>query len=203
MTAFFQSLEMADKQASLAINAFGSIFPDWLMPLISDRLVWAPLYLLLAWLLVKHLGWRRALVTLVIAVIAVAACDQFANLVKNWAQRFRPCRDGWMLDNGLRLLEKRGSKYGFFSAHASTLSGISVVIVASLKKYMPDKASKLPSILAVCLSFWVLLVGLSRVFVGKHFLGDVIVGLAAGVLTGWLVFIICDYLISLHKWEKL
>ena len=68
---------------------------------------------------------------------------------------------------------------------------------------MTDKASKLPSILAVCLSFWVLLVGLSRVFVGKHFLGDVIVGLAAGVLTGWLVFIICDYLISLHKWEKL
>ena len=133
MTAFFQSLEMADKQASLALNAFGNIFPDWLMPLISDRLVWAPLYLLLAWLLVKHLGWRRALVTLVIAVIAVAACDQFANLVKNWAQRFRPCRDGWMLDNGLRLLEKRGSKYGFFSAHAATLSGISVVIVASLK----------------------------------------------------------------------
>ena len=205
MTTFFENLEMADKHATLAINSFGSIFPDWLMPLVSDRLVWVPLYLLLVWILIKRLGWRRALVTLIIAVLAVAACDQFANLIKNWAQRFRPCRDGWMLDNGLRILEKKGSKFGFFSAHAATLTGISVVILASLKKYLPksEPKSRLPFILGCCLSFWVLLVGASRIFVGKHFLGDVIVGIAAGLLTSWLVFKICDYLVSLQEWEKL
>ena len=32
--------------------------------------------------------------------------------------------------------------------------------------------------------FWALMVSISRIFVGKHYLGDVIVGMAVGAATG-------------------
>jgi undecaprenyl-diphosphatase len=34
--------------------------------------------------------------------------------------------------------------------------------------------------------FWAFMVAVSRIFVGKHYLGDVIVGLLIGSLAGWL-----------------
>ena len=39
----------------------------------------------------------------------------------------------------------------------------------------------------VLIVIWALLVGISRIFVGKHFLGDVLVGFAVGALVGWAV----------------
>ena len=47
---------------------------------------------------------------------------------------------------------------------------------------------------------WAALVGISRIFVGKHFLGDVLVGTAVGLLFGWIIGKI-PYICKL--WEKL
>jgi undecaprenyl-diphosphatase len=33
--------------------------------------------------------------------------------------------------------------------------------------------------------FWAFMVAVSRIFVGKHYLGDVIVGILVGSLAGW------------------
>ena len=191
-------LEMADKHATLAINAAGDCLPGWLMPAISARTTWIPLYIALAALLVWRLGWKKALVTLLAAAVAVAVCDQFSTLIKNLAHRFRPCWDEYMVEHGLRVLVKKGGKFGFFSAHAATLAGISTVVYGFIRK---DKAHSY-CWLGWILGFWVLLVVASRIFVGKHFLGDVIVGTIAGILLGWAVFKLTDYLVTLRKWEK-
>lgn len=34
--------------------------------------------------------------------------------------------------------------------------------------------------------FWAFMVAVSRIFVGKHYLGDVIVGILVGSLAGWI-----------------
>jgi undecaprenyl-diphosphatase len=34
--------------------------------------------------------------------------------------------------------------------------------------------------------FWAFMVAISRIFVGKHYLGDVIVGILVGSIAGWL-----------------
>ena len=44
--------------------------------------------------------------------------------------------------------------------------------------------------------FWAFMVAISRIFVGKHYLGDVIVGIIVGALAGYAFARLCSYLAS-------
>ena len=120
------SLEELDRAATLAINGFSGAFTDAVMPILSNRAVWVPFYLLLFFYLWRRLGWKKALVILVTTVLSVAVIDQVANLVKYSAMRLRPCWDQNMVAGGLHILERKGRLYGFYSAHAANAAGFAV-----------------------------------------------------------------------------
>ncbi len=184
MSGIILLLRNADRAATLAVNGFSSGFTDALMPLLSNRLVWAPLYALMIWYIWKRIGWKRTLALLLAVVLCVGAVDQVANLVKDSVQRLRPCWDQYMLDSGLKVLVRKGGKYGFFSAHAATLSAVTASVLYFLKHW--DAGNKHHT-LAWVLVFWVVAVSISRVYVGKHFVGDILAGAVAGVVLSLLI----------------
>ena len=186
------SLEELDRAATLAINGFSSAFTDAVMPILSNRAVWVPFYLLLFFYLWRRLGWKKALVILVTTVLSVAVIDQVANLVKYSAMRLRPCWDELMTENGLNVLESKGSKYGFFSAHAANAGGFAVV---SYLGFRNDGRLKYRGY-GIGIGLWAFLVGVSRIFVGKHFFGDVCVGFAVGILFGCLFGLLARWVIK-------
>lgn len=171
-----------DQHITLAINLYDSSVPDALWQFFSMRAVWIPLYVLVAAALVWRLGWKRGLVYIVACALTVLACDQVGNLVKNAVQRLRPCWDLNMIEGGLRVLEHKGSLYGFYSAHAANAMGFAV---CSYRGFLTDTRHRY-KVYPVLLGLWAVLVGMSRVFVGKHFMGDVCVGFAAGILFAWI-----------------
>ena len=172
-------LEMLDKAVTLAVNDFDSAFTSAVMPVLSNRAVMIPLYVALFAYIWYRLGWKKALLILLAVAFSVGATDQAANLVKHWVQRFRPCWDEYMIDNGLHILERRGGKYGFFSAHAATCAGIATAVLYFFRKWGDGRRERL---LAALLIVWVAAVSISRVYVGKHFVGDILVGAAAGII---------------------
>lgn len=186
---FFDTLEYADKTASLAINRLGNPFTDTLMPLLSNRLVSTAVIVAMLGFCLWRLGWRKTLILLGIVLLGMVATDQFANLVKYSAQRLRPCWDSWMIDRGLTVLERRGSKYGFFSAHAATSAAMAGAIVLQLLRSKVRGRSTL----AILAGLWVVGVSLSRVFVGKHFLGDTIGGMAVGICVAALAVALVNW----------
>ena len=179
MSAFIDTLISADRVATLAVNDFAGAFTDAVMPVLSNRTVMIPLYVILFAYIWYRLGWKKALLILLAVVLSIAATDQFSNLIKNWAQRFRPCWDEYMIDNGLHILERRGGKFGFFSAHAATCAGVATSVLYFFRKWGEGRRERL---LATLLVLWVALVSISRVYVGKHFLGDILVGALAGII---------------------
>lgn len=179
------TLRDADRAITLAINNFDSVFTDALMPALSNRLVWVPFYLLLFWYICRRVGFKRGVVILVAVAMCMLAIDQFANLIKVSVQRFRPCWDEFMVNNGLKILEKRGGKYGFFSAHAATTAGLATSVLYFVKKCWGE--GKKFRLLSFLFAFWVTGVSISRVYVGKHFVGDIIVGAFAGIIIAWLI----------------
>lgn len=175
-------LHLLDQDLTLQLNAIHAPWSDHLWQFFSTREVWFPMYLLIAVFLVIRLGWKRGLLAIASIIATIVCCDQLANLVKDAVCRLRPCRDPLMVERGIRLLEGKGNLYGFFSAHAANSFGFAV---CSLMAFKGDRSfwgrGYGPLII-----LWAVLVGVSRIFVGKHYLGDVLVGTMVGILTGWL-----------------
>lgn len=177
------TLEQADKTATLAINSLNSPFSDFIWIAFSDKEIWFPLYLAVLIFFFVRLGWKKALIVTLSCILTIVACDQFANFTKEYFERLRPCWDPWMESAGLHILEGKGNLYGFYSAHAANAMGFAVSSAMGLRN---DKRLRYRGYFwAICA--WAVLVGVSRIFVGKHFLGDVITGLFVGALFAWLL----------------
>ena len=176
-------LEPADKDITLAINMGGSSLSDPLWQAFSSRNLWIPLYLAVIIFFIWRFGWKKALVFILACILTVALCDQLGNLCKEHFQRLRPCWDEWMTSHGLRLAEGKGNLYGVYSAHAANSMGFALCSALCIRHIIRRKSRfyTYPIIL------WALLVGISRIFVGKHFLGDVLVGFFVGALIGSLL----------------
>lgn len=170
-----------DQDLTLAINALHCPFSDGFWQFFSNREVWYVMYLAIAVFLVVRLGWKRGLTAILTAILALVACDQLANLVKHAVARPRPCHTPWMIENGLRVLEGKGSRYGFFSAHSANAFSLAVTTAAAFRLDRKHRHTAYD----VWIFSWAALVSASRIFVGKHYFGDVLVGIIAGLAVGF------------------
>ena len=178
---FLELLQDWDRHITLAFNQLSSPVSDWIGMLFSNREVWFVLYAVVAVMLVVRLGWKRGLGAIVCISLTIVVCDQGGNFVKSAVARFRPCWDSWMVQNGLNMLEGRGDYYGFYSAHAANAMGFAA---GSTGCFRWNGGKCRAYSIGICI--WALLVGFSRVFVGRHFFGDVTVGFFVGIVSGFL-----------------
>ena len=178
-------MEQLDQTITLSLNGPHCPFTDGMWLLFSNRTVWIPLYLLGAGLMIWRCGWKKGLAMVLLTALAILCVDQFANLIKHWVARPRPCNGAFMNAMGPRLLEGRSRSYSFFSAHAANAIAFAICSAHALHPGTKRAKAKngrdtLSTVYAVIISIWAAMVGLSRVFVGKHYLGDVLVGFIAG-----------------------
>lgn len=184
---FWQQVHQFDQHITLAINSFHSTISDQIWMFFSDKLVWIPMYVAIIVLLFWKLGWKRALVVMAAVLMTFGFCDQFSNLIKHAVARIRPLNDEFMVASGLHILE-RGGGYSFFSAHAANSLGLafsSYIGLTSCLTYRDVEGKPMwIKLYGGWMFFWATMVGISRVFVGRHYLGDVLVGFAVGAVAG-------------------
>ncbi len=180
-----------DRNITLAINSWHNPVTDAVWQFFSHVQIWYAMYLIIIVFVFIRLGWKKGLVVTASFILFIVACDQLANLIKHATCRLRPMEDADMLARGLHVLEGHGGLYGFFSGHAANCFGFAV---CSTMGFHNDRRRSYRWY-SIFIFTWAILVGLSRIFVGKHFFGDVLVGFAAGALIGflfgWLGQLIC------------
>lgn len=176
-----RSLHHTDKDITLAINQLHCQFSDFAWQLFSNKEIWYVLYAAVAFFLFRRLGWKKALVVVGACILCIVGCDQLANFTKAAAGRLRPCCDGEMISRGLHILEGYGGRYGFYSAHAANAMSFAV---CSAIGFRLDRRHSYRSY-SILIIVWALLVGFSRIFVGKHFFGDVMTGFLVGAAVGF------------------
>ena len=149
-------------------------------------------------LLFWKLGWKKALIVLAGVLLTFGFCDQFSNLIKHAVGRIRPVNDEFMVASGLHILE-RGGGFSFFSAHAANSLGLAFSTYIGLRTYLSDKTQKAPWWIKAYggwIFFWAAMVGISRVFVGRHYLGDVLAGFVVGAAAGLAFGHLASYVIK-------
>lgn len=178
--SFLKDCHHIDKTVTLAINSLNCQFSDIVWQVFSDKEIWFILYLAVLIFLFRNLGWKKASIITVSIILTIVCCDQIANFTKFHFQRLRPCWDSDMISGGLHTLEDFGGKYGFYSAHAANAMGFAVCSIIGFG----NDDTRSYKLYTRCILVWALLVGISRVFVGKHFFGDVMTGFCVGLIIG-------------------
>lgn len=183
MIEFFEAL---DKDIILAINGWNTPFLDKLMWIISGKFTWVPFYLLLIYLLWQKTNTRQAILFLFSAILVVAIVDlSSVHLFKNVFERYRPSHN-LELTNILHFHQYdngefyKGGTFGFVSSHAANFFGLCTFAFLVMKPFYPRILTYL---LFVCA-----LIGYSRVYLGVHYLSDVLCGALLGVLWATVVY---------------
>lgn len=177
----WQEIHRLDQDITLWINGFHSDISDGIWAFLSNIPVWIPLYVLIIAFILRRLGWRKGGIVVLSAVLTVVFCSSFSYYMKELTERLRPLLDTYMLENSLHVLET-GGKYTFFSAHSANAFGLATSTYLGLR--MDQRAEY--KVYAISMYTWATLVAVSRIFVGKHYLGDVIVGICVGIVAGLL-----------------
>lgn len=188
----WQGIHHLDQKLTLAINSWDSSVTDPIWQFFSNIPVWIPMYVLIVAFLFWRLGWKKGLIVTLAAAATFGFCDQFSNLIKDLVGRVRPLNDQYMLEHGLNVLEKGSSSFSFFSAHAANAFGLATCTLVGLRL---DKRLKYRGY-AAWMYLWATMVAVSRIFVGKHYLGDVLVGSAIGALAGAFFAVLACMVIS-------
>ena len=179
---FWQEIHKTDQLLSLKINSWDSSLTDPIWQFFSNIPVWIPMYVLIVGCLIWRLGWKKGLVFVLAATATFGFCDQFSNFIKDIVGRPRPLNDPFMVEHGLNILDGTTKSLSFFSAHAANSFGLATCTYIGFRQ---DTRLRYRGY-AWWIFFWASMVSISRVFVGKHYLGDVIVGIIVGAAAGYL-----------------
>jgi undecaprenyl-diphosphatase len=170
-----ETIKALDESLFLSLNALHNSFFDRLMWLFSEMLYWVPLYVWFLWMLYKRYPTQYWTV-LVAIILMIVASDQICNLVKESVMRLRPSQDPHLQAMVHTINGYRGGMYGFYSGHASnafTVALFMITTIAKERKY----------IIPIALTY-AILTAYSRVYLGVHYPGDILMGAIMGTLLG-------------------
>lgn len=179
-------LEAIDRNIVLTINSWNSPLMDDIMWTFSASITWIPLYLFLIYLGFKKLGWKKTLLFIGSVILAVGCTDFICSgIIKETVQRYRPSHN-LLLTNSLHFFQfedgsfYKGGQYGFVSSHAGNFFTIAWtagwILQAHYKRLLPTLL-----ILATIISY-------SRIYLGVHYLSDIIGGFLVGTTVAILVY---------------
>ena len=119
----------------------------------------------------------KFILLLLFTALIFAFTDQIsAGSIKPLVQRPRPSHDSSIMDQLHFVNDYHGGAYGFVSSHAANCFGLAVWVSSLYKRRS----------LVTAMMLYAVLNCYSRIYLGVHFLGDIICGTILGILCGWL-----------------
>lgn len=173
-------------------NGFRSDFLDSALRLFSGKMVWVPMYAAVLVLFLRPQRWRTAVVLTVACVAAIALSDQVcATLIRPYVARLRPSNP----DNPLSELTcivngYRAGSYSFPSCHAANSFALATFLCLLVRKrgFM------------TFILLWAAINSYSRVYLGVHYPGDLLVGGLIGAGFGALCYYAAMAVSRKHGW---
>jgi len=137
-----------------------------------------PVYLYVIWRLFRGVAWQTGAWRLAVVLVTFAGTDAVSSRVlKPGFERLRPSHEPALADQLVLHLSEdgtpyRGGRFGFVSSHASNTFGLAAITLLLL-------GSKRLRWLWV----WAALISWTRVYLGVHYMGDIVFGALFG--GGW------------------
>lgn len=180
LLSVLQTLVDYDTSISLAINGWHTDYWDNFMEFFTGRFLWIPFYLSFAVAIFRNFHWKVCTICLVSAVLLLVINDQLcSSVIRHAVARMRPSN----LQNPVSALiyvvdGYRGGRYGFPSAHATNSWGLTFFMIYVFRRRC----------LTITMMLWALAMCYSRLYMGVHYFGDVLVGMLLGLIDASIVY---------------
>ena len=169
-----------DQKATIWLNNTGAPWADafWLWITEASSWYWMYAFVIALYFLLER-WW--GLVTLAFTLITFGLADWISvNGFKNVFERLRPCHQEGVMEFIRLVPEGCGGQFGFVSSHAANTFALAFFFGHFFRRFW--KAS--PWIFWL----WCVLSAYSRVYLGVHYLGDILGGAILGTAIGWIVW---------------
>ncbi|NTV02515.1 MAG: phosphatase PAP2 family protein [Chlorobiaceae bacterium] len=160
---------------------------DDLMLFLTNAGLSLPLLLLAGAFMVVRRG-RDGFVVLLLAAIAVGIADFTASgIMKPLFHRVRPC---FALE-GVRLLVNQSHSWSFASSHAANAAAVAATVWIFFRA-----GATVDRAYVLLMVAYGILVAFSRIYVGVHYPGDVLGGIAIGITSAALVYTVAAWTVK-------
>ena len=170
-----ETIKYWDEQLFLLLNGYHQDWLDPVMDILTDRLVWIPLYGIFLFLIIKH--FKKSSIWILAGIgLAILIADQTASgFMKPFFERLRPCHDprleGLMYNYG-----GCGGMYGFVSSHAANTFALAIYLNLQFRHRLKGFG---------WLYVWAAIISYTRIYLGVHYPLDIVIGALVGLLSGW------------------
>ncbi|WP_194774540.1 phosphatase PAP2 family protein [Pararhodonellum marinum] len=173
-----ETLKSWDEDLFLWLNSFHSESLDAIVFQATQTITWVPLYLFLAYLMVRQFGLQSIWLLLGLALTVLIADQGTSSFMKPFFGRLRPCQDDRWMDL-IHNYGRCGGMYGFASSHAANSFGVATFVFLAIGQFYVQLK---------WLFLWALLFSYTRIYLGVHYPADVFVGALVGILAGFFAF---------------
>ena len=180
MIELIHYLDKIDTSILLYLNGFHNEFWDYFMTLYSGRFIWIPFYASFLYVMLRNYPLKSNILCLVFIALTITLCDQTASaLLKPLVERMRPSNLDNPISAGVHVaFNYRGGRYGFPSSHAANSWSMAffAIFLAKRKK------------LSIFLLVWAVLMSYTRIYLGVHYPGDLLVGILIGLVWAYICY---------------
>jgi undecaprenyl-diphosphatase len=171
-----EKLIQLDERLFIFLNNLHAEVLDQTMIYMGKTYFWIPLHCFLAYLIIKQFK-KDSLVIILCIALSIAITDQLtSSLMKPFFERLRPSHEPHLKSIIHLVNDYKGGLYGFASSHAANTFALATFIWLLLREYYRYVG---------WLFLWAIVVTYTRIYLGVHYPGDVIVGGLIGVICGW------------------
>ncbi|MEC4113046.1 phosphatase PAP2 family protein [Myroides pelagicus] len=166
-----------DKELMILLNNLGTETFDPFWRFITKQFNWLPFYVVLLYVTYRKVALKKLILILVFLAALITFTDQMTNLVKYTVARPRPCNTEDIM--GMLRIVRCSDTLSFFSGHASNSTATMLFMFLILRRYYKY---------AYIIFVFPLIFAYSRIYLSLHFPGDILVGMCAGSLFGFLFY---------------
>ncbi|MBX2954744.1 MAG: phosphatase PAP2 family protein [Cyclobacteriaceae bacterium] len=173
-----ESIAALDTQVFFFLNGLHTTWLDPIMYYLTNTLTSLPVYILIIYLLFKKFR-SKIWIPLICIIACIALTDQITSgIMKPAFARLRPTHEPLLAEKVHTVNNYKGGRFGFASSHASNTSGIAMFTFLLFRNQYRTIG---------LLFIWAGLISYTRIYLGVHYPGDILVGAGIGLVCGLIL----------------